>query len=92
MDQQWLTSLKQFPIERLRFEHEKRQREIAHLDMEISRLADLEDQIYQDVLRGHGGAEQGARVSSQQFQLRQRIGELEGEMKAIEQVLESKWR
>jgi RecJ-like exonuclease len=86
---QWIKSLSSLPVDRL---HEKRQREISNIHMEISRLAQLEDTIYQDVIRGHGGAEQGAEVSRQQGVLRRSIGELQSEMKAIEQVLESKWK
>ncbi len=45
---QWAKSLNDFPVDRLRFEHEKRQREISNLQMQISRVQRQVDQLQQD--------------------------------------------
>lgn len=45
---QWIKSMRELPVERLRFEHEKRQSELGRLQIQASRLESEYDQIQQD--------------------------------------------
>jgi uncharacterized protein (DUF342 family) len=82
---------KDWPLERLCFEYEKRQREIPNIQMEIQRLAQLEDSIAEACLSGHGDPAMGAEVNRQGFDLQMKVSRIRSEMSDIEQSMESKW-
>lgn len=105
---QWFKSLNDFPVERLRFECEKRQREVSnlqrqieHIERKIEHLQEDWDTAYKEAEasgpRGIHNFDAGGYQSGQQAYYDDigdagaRIRELEGEMEAIEQVLNSKW-
>jgi len=48
IESQWAKSLKDFPVDRLRFEYEKRQREVSNLQMQISHIERQVDQLQQE--------------------------------------------
>lgn len=106
---QWLKSLNDLPVDRLRFEHEKRQREVSNLQMQIPHIQRQIDQLQQDWndayeeaasdgSRGIHNFDAGGYQSGQQSyfseigNMQARMREFEGEMEAIEQVLNSKWK
>jgi predicted nucleic acid-binding Zn-ribbon protein len=80
---------KDWPTDRLRFEYEKRQREISNLQMEVLQLSQLEDSLWE---QGYEYQSSGAEVAKQKGGLQRRVAELKGEMNEIEQILESKWK
>jgi chromosome segregation ATPase len=96
-----------FPVDRLRFEYEKRERELSRLQMELSDLRREEAQINNDWeeassnLRSSadyrnfdaGGYQSGLQhVSNQMSDVYGRMNELKAEMSAIEQALNAKWK
>jgi chromosome segregation ATPase len=96
-----------FPIDRLRFEYEKRERELSRLQMELSDLKREEAQINDDWNEASsnlssgadyrnfdaGGYQSGlAHVSNQISNVHERMNELRAEMRAIEQALNAKWK
>ena len=104
VESEWFKSLPNLSDERLYFEYEKRQREVQQLNMEfISNERAIEEMQREDqrIKDLYGGGEFARRVESGQLpyipgyiehsvNLRSRIAELEGEMKAIQEVLESR--
>jgi chromosome segregation ATPase len=96
-----------FPVDRLRFEYEKRERELSRLQMELSDLKREEAQINNDWEEASsqlvtsadyrnfdaGGFQSGLQhISNQKSDVYGRMKELEAEMKAIEQALNAKWK
>lgn len=96
-----------FPVDRLRFEYEKRERELSRLQMELSDLRREEAQINDDWNEASnnlgsatdyrnfdaGGYQSGLEhVSNQISNVHERTNELKAEMRAIEQALNAKWK
>lgn len=99
----WYKSLNNLPVERLRFEYEKRQREIQQLQIKISRRSRELDDMYEEYERDrnanpylydHPGAYPGGldSIPREISQLEENIGKLEDEMEAIDEVLNTKWK
>jgi predicted nucleic acid-binding Zn-ribbon protein len=96
--------LNDFPIDRLRFEHEKRQREISNLQMQNRHIERQIDQLQQEWNEAYEAAsnihtfDAGGYQSGQQAYYDEigdantLIRELESEIEAIEQALNSKWK
>lgn len=108
VESQWSKSLKNLPVDRLRFEHEKRQREVSTLEIQISRVQRQIDQLQQDWNDAYeeaassgsrgihnfdaSGYQSGDRALYNEIgNLEKRRSELESEMQAIEQALNTKW-
>jgi len=96
-----------FPVDRLRFEYEKRERELSRLQMELSDLKREEAQINDDWNEASSNLSSGAdyrnfdaggyqsgltHVSNQISDLHGRMNELRTEMSTIEQALNAKWK
>ncbi|HZT59307.1 MAG TPA: hypothetical protein VFA21_11835 [Pyrinomonadaceae bacterium] len=98
-----------FPVERLRFEYDKRQREVSNLQMQIRHIERKIDQLQEDWDEAYreaeasgprgihnfdaGGYQSGSQAYYDEIgDAGARIRELESEMSAIEQVLNSKWQ
>lgn len=102
MESEFFKSLKNLPVDRLKFEYEKRQREIQQVQTKISRLSREEEDIREDYYRDksenpgayiHGGYPIGLDSIPREIgQLEKRIGEIEDDMEAINQVLNTKWK
>jgi hypothetical protein len=101
---QWVKSLNDYPVERLRFEYEKRQREVSnlqrqteHIERKIERLQEDWNEAYEAAPNIHnfdaGGYQSGQQAYYDEIgDASARMRELESEMGAIEQVLNSKWQ
>lgn len=104
VESEWFKSLHNLPDERLYFEYEKRQREVQQLTMEeISLYREIEEMRREDrrIMDLCGVEEYNRRLRGGQLppipeagrhggNLGRRRVELEGEMKAIQEVLESR--
>jgi hypothetical protein len=103
VEHSWVKSLKKLSAERLKFEYEKRHREISNIQMQINRLSRELDEMYEWYEQDralHSGAYNAAgaypsgldSIPRQINSLQSDIGRLEGEMKVLEYVLNQKWR
>jgi predicted RNase H-like nuclease (RuvC/YqgF family) len=94
VESEWYKSLRNMPVERLRFEYEKRQREIQSLEIQMDRLSrEYEDayQVHMDLPIGYGSS----RLDSLERQMsgqRSYLMKLENEISIIEQVINLKWK
>lgn len=104
----WRASLESFPVDRLRFEYEKRQREVGNLQTKTVQLAAKEAEISEWYDREYEHAANHFYLSEEKegpsypaglvtipaeiVRLEERIEELEDEMHAIDQVLSKKWK
>ena len=97
-----MNNFRNFPVDRLRFEYEKRQNEITRLQMELSDLRREEAQINDDWNEASsnlgsaadyrnfdaGGYQSGlAHVSNQISEVSRHMNELRAEMSASEEAL-----
>ena len=93
------------PIDRLKFEYEKRQRSVSTLRMKASSLnrdyeqSERECDEYQEERRSHGerhpdliGENYRNRLIGEMGSCESQISEMESEMVAIEKVMESSWK
>ena len=98
----WIRSFENLPVDRLRYEHEKRQRKIQQLQTEILRLEREVDEIYSDVrdyeredpkFYNHGGYPIGlTSIPAEIRDLENDVKGLEDELDIIDKILDSKWR
>ena len=93
VESEWTKSLRELPVDRLRFEIEKRQREISNLQIQVSRLSREEDEAYDDYVNGRSyGMDYTLRVARDKVHRQSEIEGLESEIEAIEQVINLKWK
>ena len=91
---EWYKSLAKMPIEKLKFEYEKRQRRIGPLQAQITRCTDEYDRTQRewDPECASGLREYSNRMAGEAMSAESEVGSLHEEMGAIEKVLESKWK
>jgi len=101
---QWFKSLNDFSVERLSSERDKRLREVSNLERQIDRIEREIEQLQEDWNNAYEAAsnihnfDAGGYQSGQQAyyndisEASARIRELESEIDAIEQALNSKWK
>jgi len=99
----WVKSLENLSVDRLRFEYEKRQREIESLQIKIYSLTherdDMEDE-YEEWSENHPDAEPEERplidainrAYDEISKSEERISQIQEEMKEIEKVIDKKWK
>jgi hypothetical protein len=99
---EWLKSLPSLPVDRLRFEYEKRQREVSTINIDASRLSREINELYEwyeqdkrahPANYDHAGSSLGwDGLQNQINEGQRRCSELEREMSAIDEVLNQKWK
>jgi hypothetical protein len=102
---EWYKSLARMPVEKLKFEYEKRQRNISTLRMKASSLtrdyeqSERECDEYQEERRAHGemhpdliGENYRNRLIGEMGSVESQISEAEVEMSAIEKVMDANWK
>ena len=106
---QWVKSLQSLPVDRLRFEFEKRQWESSDCKNQTSSVRRAEERLQSDQSEAYdeaassgprgihdfyaGGFESESKAKYREIaRLEKRVGELEAEMSAIQQVIDSKWK
>jgi hypothetical protein len=102
---EWYESLAKMPIDKLKFEYEKRQRSISTLRMTASSLtrdyeqSERECDEYQEERRAQGelhpdqiGYDYRNRLIAKMGSCESQIREMESEMSAIEKAMESNWK
>jgi hypothetical protein len=105
---QWVKSIRDWPVDRLDFEHKKRQSEISRIELQLSRvqremkeLHEDWDEAYSEAASRPGGVErfdasgyQGGRqiLGDQISSINAHLSELNEEMQALDNVLSSKWK
>jgi predicted nucleic acid-binding Zn-ribbon protein len=93
------------PVEKLKFEYEKRQRNISTLQMKASSLtrdyeqSERECDEYQEEQRSHGerhpeaiGGDYRNRLAGEIMSAQSQISDFEAEMNAIEKVVDANWK
>jgi hypothetical protein len=90
---QWLKSLGSLPVDRLRFEHEKRQREISNLQIQVNRLSREEDEAYDEYVNGVSySMDRTLHIANEKVKRQSEISDLEVEIEALERVINLKWQ
>lgn len=105
---EWIKSLRDWPVDRLRFEHQKRQSEIPGLQLQLSRLQRQMDELqnewgdaYNVAASRPGGVsnfdasgyQNGERYFDEQMaSINRRLSELNEEIQAIDNAFSSKWK
>ncbi len=105
VESEWSRSLREMPIDRLKFEYEKRHRSISTLRTKHSSVthdyeqSERECEEYQEEQRSHGirhpdliGENYRNKLIGEMGSCESQISEMESEMKAIERAMESNWK
>jgi len=105
VESEWSRSLRGMPIDRLKFEYEKRQRSISTLRSKHSSIthdyeqSERECEEYQEEQRSHGirhpdliGENYRNKLIGEMGSCESQISEMESEIKAIEKAMESSWK
>ena len=89
---EWYRSLATMPVEKLKFEHEKRQRTIPILETTISGVRREHVELLDQPYTAEGYSDRARPLRNEMDRLSAEIGNLKMEMDAIERAMESKWK
>jgi hypothetical protein len=103
VESEWYKSLKTLPVDRLRYEQEKRQREVSNLYTQVSRVSRELDEMYRyyeedrqmhpNRYNAAGSYPSGLDSLPREINsLESRISDLNDEISTIDQVISEKWK
>jgi hypothetical protein len=89
---EWYGSLAAMPVEKLKFEHEKRQRNIPMLETRLFGVQREHEELLDHGYSNEGYNDRARPLRSEIDRFVAEIRNLKGEMDAIEKAMESKWK